>query len=83
MITLEQNIQQEVEDIIDGLKCPKDFSCYTSNFNKLCRGKDVGLKSFIVCLASESAACKFSIYFGDLTFCQCPLRIYIAKKFGK
>jgi hypothetical protein len=83
MITIQQDIQKDVEDIIDGLKCPKDFSCYTSKFNRLCRAKDVGLKSFVVCLASESTECKFSIYFGDFIFCQCPLRVYIAKTFKK
>jgi hypothetical protein len=83
MITIQQNIQEDVEEIIDGLKCPKDFSCYTSNFKSLCRAKDVGLESFIVCMASDSAECKFSIQFGGLIFCQCPLRVYIAKNLHK
>jgi hypothetical protein len=83
MITIQQNIQKDVEEIIDGLKCPKDFTCYTSKFDNLCRVRDVGLKSFIVCLASDSIECKFSLQFGGLIFCQCPLRVYVAKKFKK
>ena len=83
MIIIQQNIQEDVEEIIDGLKCPKDFSCYTSEFKSLCRARDVGLESFIACLASDSIECKFSIQFGGLIFCQCPLRVYIAKNLHK
>jgi hypothetical protein len=83
MITIQQNIQKDIEEIIDGLKCPKDFSCYTSKFENICRAEDVGLESFIACLSSDAIECKFSIQFGGLIFCQCPLRIYIAKNLHK
>ncbi len=75
-------IQDQIEEIIDGLKCPKDFVCYRSEFKSLCRAKDIGLESFVACLA-DSQECRFSILFGGLCFCQCPLRVYIAKTFKK
>jgi hypothetical protein len=83
MITLQQNIQEDIEEIINGLKCPKNFRCYTSKFKSLCRAKDVGLKSFVACMDRDSLGCKFAILFGGLCFCQCPLRVYVAKNLQK
>jgi hypothetical protein len=83
MLTLQQDIQREIEEIMEGLKCPKDFICYKSGFRVLCKAKDVGLESFIACLASNPYACKFPILYGGAFFCQCPLRIWIAKNLRK
>jgi hypothetical protein len=42
---LSDDINKEIEKIIDGLKCPKDFICYTSGFENLCRAQD-GIRTF-------------------------------------
>ena len=83
MITLQQDIQKDIEEIVDGLKCSKNFICYKSEFKRLCRVKDIGMESFLVCLENNLLECRFSINFGDLYFCKCPLRFYIAKKLKK
>ena len=83
MITLKRKIEEDIGEIIHDLKCPRDFTCYSSNFKKVRRVKDVGLDSFVACLAPEATECKFSIQFGGLIFCQCPLRVYIAKNLRK
>jgi len=83
MITLQQDTLKDIEEIIDGLKCPKDFVCQKSEFKRLGRAKDVGLESFIACLENKVLECKFSIQFGGLIFCHCPLRVYIAKNLHK
>jgi hypothetical protein len=83
MITIQQDTQKDIEEIIDGLKCPKDFSCYISKFKSLCRAKDIGLESFIACMDKDPLGCKFSILFGGLFFCQCTLRVYVAKNLQK
>ncbi|MEW5746384.1 MAG: hypothetical protein AB1805_13210 [Nitrospirota bacterium] len=76
----------KVEEIIDGLTCPKALSCYNSKFNNLCKALDIGLESFLICLEEKKngpRSCKFSVPFGDTFFCQCPLRVYIAKSLKK
>jgi hypothetical protein len=83
MITLQEDMQKDIEEIIEGLTCPKDFICYKSEFKKLCRVKDIGMESFLICSKNNLLECRFSIYFGDLYFCQCPLRFYIAKNLKK
>ena len=81
--TMESAIQEHIEEMMDGLQCPKEFSCYTSGFKNLCKARDVGLESFVACLMNDPLACKFSILFGDVFFCQCKLRVYITKKLRK
>jgi hypothetical protein len=80
---MEKAIQEHIEEIIDGLQCPKEFACYTSGLKDLCKAKDVGLDSFVACLIADPLQCKFSIHFGGIFFCQCKLRVYIAKKLRK
>ena len=80
---MEKEIQEHIEEMIDTLKCPKEFSCYTSGLKNLCKVKDIGLESFVACLIADPLQCKFSIHFGGIYFCQCKLRVYIAKKLRK
>jgi len=74
---------REIEQIMAGLKCPKDFICYTSGLKKLCRAKDIGIESFLECLEKKPKACPFSFAFGLMHLCQCPLRVYLYKKLKK
>jgi hypothetical protein len=82
---VENTVQEQahIEEMIGGLQCPKEFSCYTSGFKNLCKARDIGLESFVACLMKDPLACKFSLQFGGLSFCQCRLRVYIAKKSRK
>ena len=82
-VTIDTELQKQIEDIIDTIQCPKNFECYTSGFTKLCRARDIGLDSFVACLNRDPLACKFSIRFGELFFCQCALRVCISKKLRK
>jgi hypothetical protein len=75
--------QKKIEEIIGQLICPKDFICAQSGFERLCKARDIGLESFMECLEEKSAGCKFALPFGDGYFCQCPLRVYLAKKLKK
>jgi len=80
---MDQESQNEIERIIGQLKCSKDFVCYKSGFETLCKAEDVGMESHLSCLEEHPFACKFSVVFGGLYYCSCPLRIYIAKKLKK
>jgi hypothetical protein len=74
---------REIDEIIAGLKCQKDFICYTSGLKKLCRAKDIGIESFLECLEKKPKSCQFSFAFGLMHLCQCPLRVYLHKKLKK
>jgi hypothetical protein len=79
MNTLKNTIENQVEEIMSGLTCPKDFRCYHSGFRNLCKAKDIGLASFVACLMSDPLECKFSLLFGGVFFCTCPIRIHLSK----
>ena len=79
---MEQTYEKEIEEIIGQTACPKGFACHRSAFEVLCKAKDIGVESFVVCLEEEPFECKFSLPFGYSYYCRCPLRVYVAKKFG-
>ena len=80
---MKQTHRRQLEKLIGAMKCPKDFNCYKSEFKNLCKVKDFGLDQFLQCLEGNALHCKFSLPFGYSYFCQCPIRIYIAKKLNK
>jgi len=71
--------RENIEEIIDGMKCPKDFRCAQSGFEHLCKAHDIGLKGYLDCLEEKPAKCKFALSFGEGYLCQCPLRVHLAK----
>ncbi|HEX8947985.1 MAG TPA: hypothetical protein VF790_03420 [Dissulfurispiraceae bacterium] len=81
-----ERFRAEIESLIGRIECPKGFSCCGTGFEHLCKAEDIGLAGSIVCLEERSHAlreCKFSVPFGDAHFCNCSLRIYIARRFKK
>jgi hypothetical protein len=71
--------RKEIERIASGLNCPKDFACYKSGPDKVCKTRDIGLEHYLDCLDEEPQDCEFSLSFGNGYFCTCPLQLYIAK----
>jgi hypothetical protein len=80
---MEQEYRKIIEDIIDGIRCPKDFKCYKKGLENLCKAKDIGLSEFLECLEKNPGECKFSVPYGSWYLCECPVRIYVAKKLKK
>jgi hypothetical protein len=75
--------KNEIEEIIGQMQCAKDFQCYKSEFKILSKTKDIGLESYLQCLEENVFGCQFSVRFGGNYFCECPLRVYIAKEMKK
>ena len=71
--------KNEIEAIMGAMKCPKDFECYTSGFEKLGKVRDGGLPHFVDCLDGHAAQCSYALRFGKGFLCRCPLRVYLAK----
>jgi hypothetical protein len=82
---MDAELEKEIREIIGDLRCPKDFKCYRSGFENLCKATQVdGVVSYLECLEEDPKECVFSRYVsvGDSSFylCACPLRKYIAGK---
>jgi hypothetical protein len=78
----DKETETEIEEIIAQFKCPKDFKCYKSGFEVLCKAKSLADGSFLVCLEEHPQKCKF-VAVDHAYLCKCPLRIYIAKQLKK
>jgi hypothetical protein len=77
---MDEGDRKEIEEIMAGITCPKDFKCAESGFEELCRARNVGLESFLECRDEDPETCSFSTQFGFGHFCQCPVRVHLAKK---
>ena len=82
-IVLNEKAKREIQEIMTKMRCPEDFRCYTSGFERLCKARDIGLKLYLQCLEEQPNECNFSFHCGDEFYCSCPLRVYLAKKVRK
>ena len=73
----------QIEEIISGMECQKDFKCYKSGFEDMCKVRDFRDENLIECLGEDAESCKLSFHFGIASICKCPLRRYIAKNFNR
>ena len=80
---INRYIKGRIKRIMNEIECSKDFVCYESNFRNVCNAKDIGLKSYLLCLEKQPQECNFSLFFVDEYLCKCPVRIYLAKKLKK
>jgi len=80
---MKEEDKNKIEEIIGQLSCPKNFKCAVSGFENLCKAKDIGNDTCLLCQDKASYWCKFSLKVEDEYFCSCPLRVYLAKHLGK
>jgi len=80
---VDDEVRKEIEKIIGQMECPKDFLCYRSGLKVLCKAREFGIEDYLECLEEGGGGCPFSIDFGDMHFCKCPLRYYLANNLKK
>lgn len=80
---IAQGNKTEIEEIIERIECRRDFECYKSGFQKLCKAHIIGPGALVECLGENQRTCGFSLPLYDTYFCNCPLRVHIAKKFDR
>jgi hypothetical protein len=83
-----QEHRQRMESIIEemqssGVKCLRDFQCYQSSLEKLCKIKGVGAFDNVECYSEEARCCGLSFAVDSKRFCKCPLRKYISQNFRR
>jgi hypothetical protein len=47
---MKAEVSKKIEEIMAGMKCPKDFRCAESGFERLCKAEDIGLENHLLCL---------------------------------
>jgi hypothetical protein len=82
-MTIDDEHEKELREIIDGLQCPKNFQCYRSGFENLCKARALETEPpMLICCEKHPQKCTFLNVAGGFT-CECPLRVYIAEKLKK
>ena len=74
---------EEIEQITASMKCSKDFECYRSGLQKLCKIKNIGDGKVIECSPENRGPCEHRFTFMGKDLCKCELRHYIARTFNK
>ena len=85
---INQKHRGRIEEIISEMKrdekhCIKNFECYNSKLEKLCKIKGIGAFDEIECKGQDSMCCHFSFEAKSKRFCKCPLRRYISANFHR
>ncbi len=82
---LSQEHREAIEKIIASCECPKNFKCYKTELEKLCRCRivNIGTEAAVECLEQNSESCIYEISSDNTRYCRCPLRIYIIQKLNK
>jgi hypothetical protein len=78
---MEDQHTRQIQTIKDSLKCKRDFECAKSGFAKPGKIVLLGGTDLLQCLDEEAKTCRFAMPFGEVYFCRCPLRAYLAKHF--
>ena len=82
-MTFDEELEKEIAEIVGDFQCPKNFRCYRSGFENLCKAKVAGTEAqLLICLEKHPKKCRFLNLAGGYV-CECPLRVYIAKKLKK
>ena len=77
---MNAKVRKKIDELMAGMRCPKDFKCAKNGFERLCTAGDFGAETYLECLDLESADCHFALPFGGGRLCECPLRVYLFKK---
>ena len=80
---MDEEVRRKIEEIMEGMNCPKAFRCADAGFEGLCQARDFGLENYLECHDDEPRNCSFALPYAHEFFCQCPLRVYLAKKLRK
>ncbi len=70
--------QTRIRRIISTLDCPQRRPCHACDFRTLGQVVPTGDTDILTCLEDRGRCCPQGLPFGGATFCQCPLRKYLA-----
>ena len=83
MVIIAQGHKLHIENVMQGMDCPRDFECYRSGLEKLGEVGIVGDFDMIECIEEDAQTCEFGSPCGLGILCKCPLRNFIAKDYHR
>ena len=75
---------ERIKQIMQKMKCSKNFKCYKSNFDNVCKVKATEHGDYFEIQEEKPLhICEYAIHFGFKHYCHCPLRIFVARTLEK
>ena len=81
--TDDLDLDENVKELMASVPCTKDFTCIRSKLANLCKARLAQDGKVLQCLERKVHACSFRLSFLLKKICRCPMRQYIAKRWGK
>ncbi|MBW2566270.1 MAG: hypothetical protein JRE24_05150 [Deltaproteobacteria bacterium] len=78
---MEETYAQRMEQLIGSF--PEGSKCHKRDVENLCKARDIGMDSFVLCLEEKPFECISSVCFARSWYCSCPPRVHIAKELKK
>ena len=70
---------EEIERLMSQITCNKGFRCVKTNFNVLCKAKQIFGSEYLICLEKDGDKCVHYKRVNNKGICYCPLRKFSAK----
>ena len=74
---LEQINKEGIREIMNGMECPKDFSCLKEELENIKFSRPFEGQNIFKCLYEKAQACPYSKSSGYCYICKCPLLNHI------
>lgn len=68
-----------IRELAESIRGACGLVCVHTDFQVVCEARDIGLASTLSCSAHEGCGCPFRLALSFGQFCQCPIRVQIAK----
>jgi len=79
LMKVGEDAEKNREEIIEAMKCRKNFKCYKPGVEELPRIRVFEDEKLIECFEKNAQDCEFSFRFGNAYFCNCSLIKQISK----
>lgn len=76
------NYEEEIKEIMAGMKCRRDFACCKSDLKPRCEVKDVELENYLEIEKEYDCFCNYLEISVGMRYCNCPLCVHLTKKLG-
>jgi hypothetical protein len=76
---LKKGVAAKIRELADTIRCACGRVCVNSDFRNLCAARDIGMERTLRCLEQDGGDCQYKMALSVGVFCQCPVRVQIAK----
>lgn len=77
------DLDENAKALMASVPCTRDFTCVRSKLADLCKARLARDGKVLQCLERKMHACSFRLSFLFKKICRCPMRQYIAKRWGR